>query len=66
VRALVGHSLAEKVVQSSLAETIGCAVDLIRKEAKPVIRLPFHNGDPAVSAFVLRVKTPPCGSGLRA
>lgn len=56
VRALVGHSLAEQVVPSSLAETIGCAVDLIRKEAKPVIRLPFHNGDPAISAFTLRVK----------
>nr|MDT0658793.1 nucleoside 2-deoxyribosyltransferase domain-containing protein [Micromonospora sp. DSM 115978] len=56
VRALVGHSLAEQVVQSSLAETIGSAVDLIRKEAKPVLRLPVHNGDPAISAFALRVK----------
>jgi hypothetical protein len=56
VRALVGHSLTERLVHSSLAETIGGAVDLIRKEAKPVIRLPFHDGDADVSAFALRVK----------
>ncbi|MDG4793628.1 nucleoside 2-deoxyribosyltransferase domain-containing protein [Micromonospora sp. WMMD1082] len=56
VRALVGHSLTEQAVQENLAGTIACAVDLIRKEAKPPLRLPYHNGDPGISALALQLK----------